>query len=378
MIEIENLSMKIGDFSLADVNLMIQDKEYLVILGPTGAGKTVLMECLAGLHRIKHGMVRIDGVDVTRWSPEERGIGYVPQDYVLFPFLNVQDNIIFGLRRGRHSQAEIRRRLFTLVDLLGIGHLLARDTRTLSGGEKQRVALARALATAPRILLMDEPFSALDVQTSNYLRLELRRIHHELGVTSIHITHNQVEADEMADRIAVMIDGRIVQAGTPQDIFFNPENEAVSSFTGVCNVLECDSCKLLAPGLVEAICRGMRIVLPHDHEDIKKIAISPHDIYVSAVLPPGSSVNRYSGFISEIAFDSATAIVTVDVEGVPIRAEMPAKLVEDMNLTRMNEVYVLLKLRKLRVLSGKEGAVTLQYRWFYQSVLDRTSVSELP
>lgn len=220
MIEIKKLSIKIGDFSLWDIDLSIRDREYLVVLGPTGAGKTVLMECMAGLHRIKRGKILIDDIDITQLPPEERSIGYVPQDYVLFPFLNVEENILFGLKRGKYNKTEIRQRLITLADLLGIDHLLNRDVRTLSGGEKQRVALARALATSPRILFMDEPFGALDVQTSSYLRLELRRIHHELGVTTVHITHNHAEAGEMADRIAVLVSGKIAQVGKPDDIFF--------------------------------------------------------------------------------------------------------------------------------------------------------------
>ena len=131
MIEVKDLSINLGAFSLKDVSLTIQDREYLVVLGPTGAGKTVLIECLAGLHKIKQGKVSINGIDVTRLAPEERRIGYVPQDYVLFPFLNVQENILFGLKRGKYDRQGVKVRLRLLADLLGIGHLLERDTRTL-------------------------------------------------------------------------------------------------------------------------------------------------------------------------------------------------------------------------------------------------------
>jgi ABC-type sugar transport system ATPase subunit len=380
MIEIRDLSMKIDAFLLKDIDLTIRDREYLVILGPTGAGKTVLLECLAGLYKLKHGSIYIDGVDVTGKSPEERGMGYVPQDYVLFPFLNVQDNVLFGLRRGRHSPSEMQRKLVTLTELLGIGDLLERDTRTLSGGEKQRVALARALATSPRILLLDEPLSALDVRTSNYLRLELRRIHQELGVATIHITHNQVEADEMADRIAVMISGRIAQVGTPQEIFFSPANEAVASFTGISNILECDSSRRLAPGLVEADCRGMHVVVPHNNEDIEKIAISPHDVYVSTTYM-GSSVNCFRGVIADAEHDSATARLTIEVgnEGgaragngagaVPLKAEMPSELAKELGLLPGGEVYVVLRLRRLRVMRRRKGNEPLQYRGDHQEML---------
>ncbi|MDD5435803.1 MAG: ATP-binding cassette domain-containing protein, partial [Nitrospira sp.] len=332
MIEIKDLSLRISDFSLNDVSLTIQDREYLVILGPTGAGKTVFMECLAGLHKIKRGEVWIDNTNITHLAPEERNIGYVPQDYVLFPFLNVQDNILFGLKLGKHSKKTIQKQLLTLTDLLGINHLLNRDTRTLSGGEKQRVALARALATSPRILLMDEPFSSLDVQTSKYLRLELRRIHQGLGVTTIHITHNQIEAEEMADRIAVMISGRIAQVGKPHDIFFYPESEIVSHFVGSVNILNCNSCRQLVPGLMEVDCNGINVVLPHDAGNIEKIAISPRDVYISDVLPPGPSVNRYKGLVTAIDFNSTMATVSVNVGNIGLKAEMPSELAREMNL----------------------------------------------
>ena len=172
MIEIKNLSIRKGDFSLQNLQITIRDKEYFVILGPSGAGKTVFLECVAGLHKIKTGEIWADKTNITHFVPENRGVGYVPQDYVLFPFLNVKDNILFGLKQSKHTKTEVHKRVQVLADLLGITHLLDRDTRTLSGGEKQRVALARALAPSPRIVLLDEPLSSLDVQTSKYLRLE--------------------------------------------------------------------------------------------------------------------------------------------------------------------------------------------------------------
>jgi molybdate/tungstate transport system ATP-binding protein len=353
MIEITNLSIRIGDFALQDVNLTVRDKEYLVILGPTGAGKTVLMECLAGLHKLKHGQIFIDEINVTKLSPEERRIGYVPQDYVLFPFLNVEENILFGLKRSGFDKAEIQRRLRNLTDLLGIDHLRSRDTLTLSGGEKQRVALARALAVSPRILLLDEPLSALDVQTSKYIRMELHRIHQKLGVTTIHITHNQIEAEEMADNIAIMISGRIAQVGKPEGIFFYPANDSVSTFIGSSNIINCNSCRQITPGLMEVDCGGINIILPHDASQIKKIAISPRDIYISDVLPPGPSFNRYKGLIQSIDIRYSIAEVGVDIGGIRIKAEIPSELVKEMKLALKKEIYLIFKLRRLKVLGNK-------------------------
>jgi molybdate/tungstate transport system ATP-binding protein len=369
MIKVINLSKQLGEFNLKNINISIKNKEYFVILGPSGAGKTVLLECLAGLHRIRKGEIWIDDVNVTNLSPEERRIGYVPQDYVLFPFLNVAENILFGLKRGKYDKLQIKNKLTTLADLLGITHLLDRNTTTLSGGEKQRVALARALATSPRILLMDEPLSSLDVQTSKYLRLELRRLHQELRVTTIHITHNHLEAEELADRIAIMSAGEIVQIGQPNEIFFSPRNEAVISFTGFLNILDCDSCKQLVPGLIEVNCNGMQIIIPHDEESIHKIAISPRDIYISDTLPPGSSVNRFKGIINFITANSSMTMVNIKVSNVNLNAEIPSELAKEMNLVIGKEIYLILKLRRLKVLSNIESKKIEKYDWYYQEII---------
>jgi ABC-type sugar transport system ATPase subunit len=369
MIEVKNLSIHIGDFSLKNLNLTVQDKEYFVVLGPSGAGKTVFIESLAGLHKPKKGEIWIEKVNVTALAPEERGIGYVPQDYVLFPFLNVQENITFGLKRKSYGPLVIQKRMQTLADLLGIAHLLERDIRTLSGGEKQRVALARALAPMPRILLMDEPLSSLDVQTSKYLRLELRRIHQELGVTTIHITHNHMEAEELADRMAIMSQGTIEQVGKPHEIFFSPATPAVSNFIGSLNILDCDSCRQLVPGLMEVRCHGMRIILPHDEGAMQKIAISPRDVYISDILPPGPSVNRYKGIITAIDYGTTMAKIEVKIGDVDIKAEMPSELAREMDLLIGKEVYLILKLRRLKVLGSKDNLAPEQYEWYYQEII---------
>jgi molybdate/tungstate transport system ATP-binding protein len=369
MIEIKNLSVHIGGFSLKEVNITVRDKEYFVILGPSGAGKTVFIECIAGIHKLKKGQIWVDQVDITHFSPEERGVGYVPQDYVLFPFLNVRENILFGLKRGKHNKLEMQKRMRMLSGLLGISHLLERDTRSLSGGEKQRVALARALAPAPRILLLDEPLSSLDVQTSKYLRLELRRLHQELGITTLHITHNHVEAEELADRLAIICNGQIEQVGRPQDIFFSPETEAVSDFIGSLNVLDCHSYRQLVPGLMEVDCGGMLIILPHDEGDMQKIAISPRDVYVSDVLPPGPSVNRFKGIITGIEYGSSMAKLDIKVTNTGLKAEMPSELAREMDLMIGREVYVILKLRRLKVLGNKGSTAPEQFEWYYQEII---------
>lgn len=353
MIKIKDLSIDLGEFHLKNINLSISDREYFIILGPTGAGKTVLLECLAGLHRIKQGEIWVDGNEITYLTPEERNIGYVPQDYVLFPFLKVADNIAFGLRQAKYSKNEIQERVRTLANLMAIAHLLNRDTRSLSGGEKQRVALARALALSPKILLLDEPLSSLDLQTAKYLRLELRRIHNQLGVATIHITHDQTEAEEIADRVGILNMGRLEQVGEPGEVFFYPKNEIVSDFIGSPNILECDHCHCLGQGLTEVDCGGLRIVLPHDGNPVQRISLFPRDIYISDTKPPGPEVNRFKGTITEIKPYGTTVRLGVKVGINTLYAEMPRDIFKDMDLAVGKEVFLILKLRKIKAYECK-------------------------
>ena len=180
MIEISNLTVKVGDFSLRDVSLDVDSGEYFIILGPAGAGKTVLLETIAGLHRVVKGTVAVDGEDITRYQPERRGLGIVYQDHVLFPHLSVWENVAFGLRFSKCDGREIQPRVDRIARLTGIDHLLQRKPVGLSGGERQRVSLARALVTEPRVLLLDEPLSALDPEARENMQRELAEIHRRL------------------------------------------------------------------------------------------------------------------------------------------------------------------------------------------------------
>ncbi len=240
MISITGLSARFRNFALDNINLTVEQGDYFMLVGPTGAGKTLLLECIAGLHRIKSGWITLKGREMTNLESEKRNIGMVHQDGVLFPHLTVQENIIFGLKVRHIPVIRIKQELAEVVELVKINHLLERKPGKLSGGEKQKVALARALVIRPDLLLLDEPLSALDPATRESLQGELIRIHHQLGITILHVTHDFDEAMTLGRHIAVMGNGKIQQTGTPEEIFHHPVSEFVARFTMMRNILAGD------------------------------------------------------------------------------------------------------------------------------------------
>ena len=262
MIEVRNISLRLGEFVLDDVSLRVSEHEYFVLVGPTGAGKSVLLECLAGLLRPDSGQVFLDNVDVTDIPPEARRIGYVPQDYALFPHLDVRGNLEFGLHVGGGRCETAKERVAEMATLLGIGDLLDRRPTHLSGGEKQRVALGRALAVEPRVLLLDEPLAALDAATRRTIGDELRRIHGETGITCIHISHNFDEMIRLADRVALISMGKIVQVGRPADLLRRPNCRFAAEFVQTENLLDGEAATVNGAGLVQIDGLDLHVSLP--------------------------------------------------------------------------------------------------------------------
>jgi len=228
MIRVRDLAFRAGDFTVRDVSLDVAGGEYFVLLGPNGSGKTLLVTCLCGLIRAERGSIAIGGRDVTCAEPRRRHIGYVPQDYGLFPHMNVARNVTFALRARGMSHRAALAQAGPVIETLRLGRLLGRDTPTLSGGERQKVALARALAGQPKLLLLDEPVSALDGPTRSEVIAQLRDVQRAFGVATIHVCHHMDEARALADRAAVMIEGRLVQSGDLEDLIARPEGEAVA------------------------------------------------------------------------------------------------------------------------------------------------------
>ena len=242
MIGLRELEVEAGGFRVGPLDLEVADGRYAVLLGPSGAGKSLVLEALAGVRAASAGRMLVDGDDVSRLAPEQRRVGLVFQDGLLFPHLSVAGNVAYGLRagdggrvgrRGRAGAARVR----DLAAAVGAVHLLDRRPATLSGGERQRVALARALAAKPRALLLDEPLSAVDLEAREELQEVLRTVSRERGLTVLHVTHDRAEAFALADVCAVLVDGRLRQVGRPQDVLRRPADDAVARFLGARNVL---------------------------------------------------------------------------------------------------------------------------------------------
>ncbi len=238
-VSIENVSFGYGRaLVLDDVSLAIEPGEYFCFLGPSGSGKTTLLRLVAGFGTPSKGRIVIDGKDVTHLPPWERNLGMVFQSYALWPHMTVAKNVAFGLERRKLPRAEIDRKVQAALERVGLAHLADRRPAQLSGGQQQRVALARTLVIEPAVLLLDEPLSNLDAKLRTEMRVELKRLQRELGITTIYVTHDQEEANAAAGRIAVLDGGKIQQIGSPVDMYDHPANRFVAAFLGTANLIE--------------------------------------------------------------------------------------------------------------------------------------------
>ena len=238
-IEVRGLNKKFGDFqAVKDVNFEIEKGQLIGLLGPSGGGKTSILRMLAGLESVDEGDILFHGKRVNDLPPQERGIGFVFQNYALFKHMTVEENIAFGLEVKKWSKAKIKERVIELVELTGLSGFEKRYPHQLSGGQRQRVAFARALAPEPQLLLLDEPFAAIDAKIRHELRSWLREMIDRLGITSIFVTHDQDEAIEVADQIMIINKGRLEQKGSPWEIYQNPESPFVAGFIGESTIIE--------------------------------------------------------------------------------------------------------------------------------------------
>ena len=344
-IEIRNVSKHFGNFpALGDVSLDIHSGELVALLGPSGCGKTTLLRIIAGLETADHGNIFFSGTDTTDVHVRERQVGFVFQHYALFRHMTVFENVAFGLRMKpraqRPSEAKIKEKVHSLLNLVQLDWLADRFPSQLSGGQRQRIALARALAVEPKVLLLDEPFGALDAKVRKELRRWLRRLHEDLDVTSIFVTHDQEEALEVADRVVLMNKGKVEQIGSPQDVWDHPASPFVYGFLGDVNLFHGRAHE----GEVQL--EGVRINAPEhaSAQDAKAFAyVRPHDI----------DVQRYTPGAQGIVAELVRAIVIGPIARLELVPKENSKLIGGESIDPIIEAQM--PAQQFRELGLKEG-----------------------
>jgi putative spermidine/putrescine transport system ATP-binding protein len=304
-----------------DVSLEVQDGEFISVLGPSGCGKTTLLRAIAGFVPLDRGRIVVDGVDITTLPPNKRSVGLVFQNYALWPHLTVSENLAFGLKIKRIPTATIRQAVGDTLELLGLGGLEARYPRELSGGQQQRVALARSLILKPTILLLDEPLSNLDRRLRAQMRVELKKLQQKLRITTLYVTHDQEEALSMSDRIALLDRGRVVQVGTPEEIYEGPSTSFVADFIGDVNVV---SGEVVRRGAEASFRRGpLEVELAGGpHPGAANLFFRPERVVLWRERP-GDRPNLYESQVLFRAYLGAGFRYEVDMAGVVVKADSP-------------------------------------------------------
>ena len=352
MIDVRGLSARLGEFELRDVTFDVPDAGYGVVIGPAGSGKTTLLEAIAGVVRATNGDVRLNGRSVMAKSPDERDVGLVYQHAYLFPHLSVLDNLRYGARDEDTVEELVRR--------LEIAALRARDVRSLSGGERQLVALARALAHRPGVLLLDEPFSALDPRRRGRTRREVRALHREWGFTALQVTHDFTEAGLLGD-VAVLLDaGRVLQYGPPEQVFRRPASPYIAEFLGAENVFA-GTARVLAEEAPDWL-EGDEAALAHGYHAIEFTSgpltlytvgstgngpcyavVRSEEVVLSLAPQSTSARNLFRGRVVEVGTLGALARVTLDIDGTPLVAAVTTRSAREMELREGAEVYATFK-----------------------------------
>jgi sulfate/thiosulfate transport system ATP-binding protein len=347
-ITVRSVSKRFGNFAaLHDVNVDIPGGQLVALLGPSGSGKTTLLRILAGLERPDSGSIQLDGIDLVSQTARQRNVGMVFQHYALFRHLDVYENIAFALRVRRGPEAEIDKRVKELLRLIQLEGLGRRLPSQLSGGQRQRVALARALAAAPKVLLLDEPFGALDAQVRAELRSWLRRLHDEIHVTTVFVTHDQEEAFEVSDRVVLMDHGRVQQEGSPAAVFDHPANDFVMRFLGQVNVFSAR----VERGRAHL---GEELVLdvpqhPEPEARTAKVYVRPHELDIERDPSDGTVAAR----VLRVTPLGAAVKVELAVPSLSdnVRAELDRRRSDLLALRGGDRVY--LSLRRARVFLDK-------------------------
>jgi spermidine/putrescine transport system ATP-binding protein len=352
-IQLVDLAKRFGAFeAVSGVDLDIPPGEFFSLLGPSGCGKTTTLRMIAGFERPSRGRVLLDGQDVSDTPPNRRHVNTVFQSYALFSHLTVAENVAFGLRFTKASKEEARSRVGQALSLVQMQEFRDRKPHQLSGGQQQRVALARALILNPSVLLLDEPLGALDAKLRKALQIELKALQEQVGITFVYVTHDQEEALTMADRIAVMSEGRIEQVGSPREVYEEPASAYVADFLGVSNMLDAHAVGTDSDGRCRVRVGDFELLASHGHTSSRspvKVVVRPERVRVEA--PGEIGENRLPGKIERVVYAGATSplVVTLD-RGAPIRCMLANDGVAS-SFDRGTPVSVYLPCEALRVLS---------------------------
>ena len=329
-----------------DVSLEIENGEFLTLLGPSGCGKTTILRIIAGLENVTSGVIQLEGVDITNLNPTKRDISIMFQDYALFPHMSIIENVSYGLRMRGIGKTEREKQAAKWLETMQLSNTQNRFPSELSGGQRQRVALARALITNPKILLLDEPLSALDANLRIRLREELRKIHRLIGTTFICVTHDQEEAMALSDRIAILKDGQIEQIGTPNELYDKPASEFVANFFGKCALWPIiKSKKDTKKSLLEHTNLSCKSVIMPD-SNVARAVIRPEFLEISE--QQITSVNQLKAKVLDILTKGTSNLVTVEFEnGLLLDIDVPRKyILQDLS----EHVYINLTHDKLHII----------------------------
>ena len=341
-VTVKNLYKRFGRFTAVDgVSFEVKEGELAALLGPSGAGKSTVLRIIGGLELPDSGTVELNGKDVSHMSPQDRSAGFVFQSYALFKHMTVAKNIAFGLEVRHIPKEQVRERMAELLGLVKLEGYGAHYPSQLSGGQRQRVALARALAPRPRVMLLDEPFGALDARVRIELREWIRRLHDEVHVTSIFVTHDQEEALQISDKIVVMNEGAVEQIGAPSELYDHPANTFVASFIGPMNTLSGQG----APG--QAIIEGLRIANTTEYSRAREFAvyIRPHDLELSRVK---NGTAELFGWIQRISTVGGTVKLVLSLDsGEVIEAELTRDQFQCLGVALGDEVWLKAKTAKI-------------------------------
>jgi molybdate/tungstate transport system ATP-binding protein len=353
-LRLEHLSKAWNGFALKDVSLDVADGEYLALLGPNGAGKTLLLETIVGFYRPDKGRILLDSQDVTFVPPEKRRMGYVPQNCMLFPHMRVRQNVEFGLKMRGVAEDERRKTVDRVLTLLGLTGLADKLPMTLSGGEKQKVALARVLAVEPKVILLDEPLASIDEESSRAMKVELKRFHRDLRVTVVHVTHNQMEAFGLAERVAIMNCGQIVQVDGAKSLLSSPADEFVARFLGYENVFKG---RVVEHKPVLSLVDLGRFVVKvagdaNDGECV--VGVRPENVSLSLKPPPSSEANLLRGVVADCADAGPIVSVTIDA-GFKIKATVAKGSFLELNLDPGMQVWLSFEPESVKILSRSQA-----------------------